>query len=66
MPDSVPEFRQLNLVVGDMDAALAFYRTLGACPSAATPATGHPGAGPATPRSRPGTARPWSSTTRRA
>ena len=27
--DPVPEFRQLNLVVRDIDAALAFYRTLG-------------------------------------
>jgi|Tabmets5t2r1_1033131.scaffolds.fasta_scaffold11252_2 uncharacterized glyoxalase superfamily protein PhnB len=29
MPDPVPTFQQLNLVVRDMDAALAFYGTLG-------------------------------------
>jgi catechol 2,3-dioxygenase-like lactoylglutathione lyase family enzyme len=29
MPHPVPAFQQLNLVVRDMDAALAFYRTLG-------------------------------------
>jgi hypothetical protein len=29
MPDPVPRFHQLNLVVRDMDAVLAFYRTLG-------------------------------------
>jgi uncharacterized glyoxalase superfamily protein PhnB len=29
MSDPVPQFQQLNLVVRDMDAVLAFYRTLG-------------------------------------
>jgi uncharacterized glyoxalase superfamily protein PhnB len=29
MPDPIPTFQQLNLVVRDMDAVLAFYRTLG-------------------------------------
>jgi uncharacterized glyoxalase superfamily protein PhnB len=29
MSDIVPRFRQVNLVVRDMDAVLAFYRTLG-------------------------------------
>jgi uncharacterized glyoxalase superfamily protein PhnB len=29
MTDPAPRFQQLNLVVRDMDAALAFYRTLG-------------------------------------
>jgi hypothetical protein len=29
MPDPVPTFQQLNLVVRDMDAAVAFYGTLG-------------------------------------
>ena len=29
MPDTVPRFQQLNLVVRDMDETLAFYRTLG-------------------------------------
>jgi uncharacterized glyoxalase superfamily protein PhnB len=29
MPNPVPRFQQVNLVVRDMDAVLAFYRTLG-------------------------------------
>jgi uncharacterized glyoxalase superfamily protein PhnB len=29
MPDMVPRFQQVNLVVRDMDAVLAFYRLLG-------------------------------------
>src|SRR5215204_4425698 len=29
MPDAIPRFQQVNLVVRDMDAVLAFYRTLG-------------------------------------
>ncbi|HEY6696636.1 MAG TPA: VOC family protein [Acidimicrobiales bacterium] len=29
MSDTVPRFQQVNLVVRDMDAVLAFYRTLG-------------------------------------
>ena len=29
MPDAPPRFQQVNLVVRDMDAVLAFYRTLG-------------------------------------
>ncbi|HKA82502.1 MAG TPA: VOC family protein [Acidimicrobiales bacterium] len=45
MPDIVPRFQQLNLVVRDLDATVAFYRTLGLPIAGGGPGDWPPGSG---------------------